>query len=176
MMTMTKFCWKVFYCLAIALGELRDVQGSFSFANKGVACKTPRFRQLEGEELQRALGNGIEFNESQWVSNKHDDAIGRKEILPKRLLAPSFVQAFEYNKDDAQLSYDDSSASPDLQELGKTASDIIESNQSQTGALLFRNLPIDTPAEFRRFIDAVECWQPHKVLQLRNGSATNQWN
>ena len=144
---------------------VHGAQGSASFANNGVNCASQLFRRLEGKERERSLGNGMDFNESEWVSKKYDDP-SKKDILPKRLPAPSFLQVFEY-KDDEQP--DGSSPSLDLQQLGKTVSDIIESNLSQTGALLFRNMPIDTPSDFGRFIKAVECWQPMRYCNFGIG-------
>lgn len=111
------------------------------------------FRGIDNaSEAQAALGDGIVFNTS-WLMREHsaDDL----RTLPEALSPPSFVKVYIYEQS-VDCKKANSTSCENLAELGRKAAEIIDTNMSKSGAMLFRNLPIKNALEFKRFFEAAE--------------------
>ena len=127
------------------------------------ASKSP-FRRVSSREAEQVLGNGVAFNHS-WLLREHGpDQLGE---FPDALPPPSFVQIYAYdslacggagNQDNSTTFH-----CSDLSELGSIASKMIDIHLGETGAMLFRNLPLANPRDFRIFFDGVQ-WPTVKYV------------
>lgn len=119
---------------------------------------SPRpFHLVSNSEAEQVLGDGAAFNHS-WLLRDH--ATTEPGSFPDALPPPSFVQMYSYESD---CSTRNATSCMSLSELGSIASHIVDAQLGNTGAILFRNLPIQGARDFRNFFDGVD-WPKVKYV------------
>jgi hypothetical protein len=118
---------------------------SFAQALEEEVCHKvpPLFQLLEGGLDKQPDAKAVRF-EPDWLRYNRDV---EHVPIPSELFAPSFVRVYKYESNTTQ--------GVDLQELARQTQDLVDDELTQHGAMLFRNMPLDTAKEFSQFWEAI---------------------
>lgn len=134
---------------------------SFTAAFAKDRCPTSPFRLLSDDEAGHVLGNGIAFNHS-WLMRDHGP--DQLRAFPDALPPPPFVQIYVCDDTVCRCQPPNStSLCSNLSELGSVVSKMIEEHLHETGAMLFHDLPLSGPRDFRTFFNGVR-WPSVKYV------------
>lgn len=109
------------------------------------------FLLVKRAAAEKELGDGVAFNIS-WLLREHSTE--ELNQFPEMLPPPSFVQVFNYES--SACVSNNATYCSDLSALGSAAAEVIDAELDKTGAILFRNLPVNNARQFRDFFQGTE--------------------
>jgi hypothetical protein len=104
----------------------------------------PFFRLLEGGLSEQPDAKAIPF-QADWLRYNRDIAPEHAPV-PSELVAPSWVRVYNFESTTDDI---------DLRELAHQTQGLVDAELTQHGAMLFRNMPLDSAKKFAQFWESI---------------------